>query len=206
MKIVLISDTHNQHNKMNIPDGDILIHAGDFTSQGKIYEITAFNKWLESLTHKHKIIIAGNHDLLFENQPSLAESLITNAIYLNDSGITLENLKFWGSPVSPRFYDWAFNKDRGEAIKRHWDLIPDGIDILITHCPPYGILDKNNEGEHVGCEELSKAIPRIKPKIVVFGHIHEGYGIINQNDISFINACSLNERYRLVNEPVVIEI
>ena len=206
MKIVCISDTHNQHNEINIPEGDILIHAGDFTTLGKFDEITSFNSWLGELPHKHKIIIAGNHDRLFESDPNLAKSLITNAIYLQDSGIEIEGLNIWGTPVSPRFYDWAFNKDRGEEIKKYWDLIPKNTDILITHCPPYNILDMTYSGEYVGCYDLAKKIKVIKPKICIFGHIHQSYGMIKKDGIIYINACSLDEQYKPKHEPIVIEL
>ncbi|MFN8672405.1 MAG: metallophosphatase domain-containing protein [Candidatus Sericytochromatia bacterium] len=150
-KIVCISDTHVQHRSLNLPEGDILIHAGDISRVGKLNEIIEFNSWLGTLNYKHKIIIAGNHDFIFENDYNLSKSLITNAIYLEDSGVEIEEIKFWGSPVSPRFYDWAFNRDRGEDINKHWAKIPKNIDVLITHGPPYGILDKTVSSENVGC-------------------------------------------------------
>lgn len=206
MRIVCISDTHNKHNYIDVPDGDILIHAGDFSSYGKLNEITSFNEWLGGLNHKHKVIIAGNHDLLFEDDPNLASSLITNAIYLQDSGIKIEGLNFWGSPVSPRFYDWAFNKNRGEEIKAYWNLIPKNTDILITHCPPYDILDKTFLEENVGCVDLAKKILEIKPKLSVFGHIHQSYGKIEKNGITYVNASMLNEAYKPVNKAIVIDL
>jgi len=90
--------------------------------------------------------------------------------------VIIEGVKFYGSPWQPRFFDWAFNLDRGEEIKKKWDLIPMDTDVLITHGPPYGILDLTHEGEKVGCEELMKAVLRVQPKIHIFGHIHEAYG------------------------------
>lgn len=206
MKIVCISDTHNQHEAFKIPDGDMLIHAGDFSSSGRLKELTNFNTWLGTLPHKYKIIIAGNHDFLFEREPNLAKSLITNAIYLEDSGIVLEGLKFWGSPVSPRFFNWAFNRSRGKEIKAHWDLIPSDTDVLITHGPPYNILDKVYSGEKVGCVDLYNKIKEVMPKVCIFGHIHEGYGSIVENRVTYINASSVNVRYKPVNEPIVIDL
>lgn len=120
MKIICISDTHNLHKNLKVPDGDILIHAGDMTCVGGIDEIKEFNEWLGTLPHSHKIVIAGNHDIYFEEEPSKSKSLITNAIYLEDSGIIIEGLKIWGSPSSPNYQNWAFNRERGEAIKKHW--------------------------------------------------------------------------------------
>ena len=156
MKIVCISDTHDKHNQLELPDGDMLIHAGDVSSQGKQIQVEAFLKWFSAQPHKHKIFIAGNHDFFFERMPEdYIQSLIPeNVIYLNDSGVTIEGLKIWGSPVQPWFYDWAFNRKRGKDIRKHWDLIPTNTDILITHGPPFGILDATNSGEKVGCEDL----------------------------------------------------
>jgi Icc-related predicted phosphoesterase len=136
------------------------------------------------------VFIAGNHDFFFEEAPlSEINALIpNNVIYLNDSGVHIEGIKIWGSPVQPRFYDWAFNRDRGEHIKKHWDLIPKGTDILITHGPAYGILDLTMDMRQVGCEELRKKVEEIKPKYHVFGHIHESHGIKTEEGTVFINA------------------
>ena len=162
MKIICISDTHNLHKELKIPDGDILIHAGDMTCIGGIYEIKEFNQCLGTLPQRHKIVVAGNNDLYFESVPLLANLLITNAVYLNDSGIEIEGLKIWGSPISPNYQDWAFNRERGEAIRKHWEMIPEDTDILITHCPPFGILGFNNRGIHEGCQDLLEIVQQKK--------------------------------------------
>lgn len=206
MKVVFISDTHSQHEKLDMPEGDLLIHSGDFTTLGKVNEIVGFNDWLGKQPLKHKIIIAGNHDLLFESNNSLARSLITNAIYLENSEVNIEGLKIYGTPVSPRFYNWAFNKERGSEINRYWDMIPNNVDILITHSPPYKILDKSFKGEYCGCEGLLEKIKLVKPKIHCFGHIHESYGILEQDNIKFINSSSLDSKYQPTNKPIVLEI
>ena len=221
MRIVFISDTHDQHDRMlaPIPDGDILIHAGDATMMGRINEIAAFGAWFRNLPHKHKVLVAGNHDWLFEKNPELAIQLLNNGIlninrgddvvYLKDSGAEIAGLKIYGSPWQPTFYDWAFNLDRGEPIKAKWDLIPEGLDILITHGPPMGIHDQitpHMGTEHLGCEELMKAVERVKPKIHVFGHIHGGYGKTPYVYTTFVNASICNEAYKPVNEPIVIDL
>ncbi len=125
---------------------------------------------------------------------------------MNDSGIEIEGIKFWGSPVQPWFYNWAFNRQRGEEIKKHWNLIPDGTNVLITHGPPKGFFDMTTRGENCGCEDLFKAVERIRPQYHLFGHIHEGYGIEMSDGIVFANASVLNEDYRLVNRPIVIDL
>lgn len=206
MKIVCISDTHNQHRKMQIPNGDLLIHAGDLSGHGKESEIEDFNAWLGTLPHKYKVIIAGNHDFLFERNPLKAEKLISNAVYLNDSSVTIEGFKIWGSPISPWFYDWAFNRHRGEDIRKHWDLIAEDTDILITHGPPFGILDETLRGEAVGCEELAAKIELIKPRLHIFGHIHEARGLQKQKETTYINASMVDFYYKPVHQAFVIDL
>lgn len=207
MKLVCISDTHGQHTKLTIPPGDVLIHAGDFTKSGKPEEICEFDDWLSTLPHPHKLVIAGNHDFLFEQDPEHGQELLQHATYLEDTGMTIEGREFWGSPVSPRFFNWAFNRDRGADIMRHWELIPDQVDVLITHTPPHQILDRVFYGGYVGCADLRREIEqRIRPRLVVFGHIHESYGQITQGRTTYINASSLDRRYRPVNAPVVFEL
>jgi Icc-related predicted phosphoesterase len=193
MKIICISDTHNLHEELKIPDGDVLIHAGDMTCVGGMDEIKEFNQWLGTLPHRYKIVIAGNHDLYLESVPSMANVFITNAIYLNDSGIEIEGLKIWGSPISPNYQDWAFNRERGEAIRKHWEMIPQDTDILITHCPPFGILDFNDKGKHEGCQDLLEIVQqKIKPRLHVFGHLHDAHGLDKIGETIFVNASIVN--------------
>lgn len=197
MKLVCLSDTHGRHNDLNVPDGDILLHAGDFTRRGSEAEISDFNTWLGSLPHAHKVVIAGNHDFLFESEPRKARELLSNAEYLEDSGVTLMGLRIWGSPVSPRFFDWAFNRERGNDIHRHWRMIPENTDILLVHTPAQGLLDKIWLGRHVGCEALRHELEtRIKPLLLVCGHIHEDAGHTHWQGIDIINAASLDRRYQ----------
>jgi Icc-related predicted phosphoesterase len=207
MKIGLISDTHTQHkNIRGVEDVDLLIHAGDIGSRGTQAETEDFIAWFNQLDIRYKVFIAGNHDFYMEKTSSslIRSHLNNNTFYLNDDGVVIEGIRIWGSPIQPWFFDWAFNRQRGEEIKVHWDLIPTDTDILITHGPPYGILDKTKHGEHVGCEELLKSVDQIQPKIHVFGHIHEGYGIQKNSFTSFINASVLDVNYRLVNAPITI--
>lgn len=207
MRIVLISDTHAQHRKLQVPRGDMLIHAGDICHRGKSLEVIEdFNAWLKTQSHQYKIVIAGNHDRPFEKYPEQATSLIPEAIYLEDSGIQINGIRIWGSPVSPWFLNMAFNRSRGASIRRHWNEIPFGTDILITHTPPRGIMDKTRLGFNAGCKDLLKAVKEVKPKLHVFGHIHEAYGKYQEGETTFINASMMNKKYVLANEPQVIDL
>ncbi len=208
MKIITISDTHGQHDQLSLPKGDMIIHAGDVSSRGHKSEVDRFLRWYSQLDYKYKIFIAGNHDFYFENTPKqVIEDLIPdNLIYLNDSGIEIEGLKIWGSPIQPWFHNWAFNRQRGVDIKKHWDLIPTDTDFLITHGPPLDILDRTMSGEAVGCKDLLDKVLAIKPQFHLFGHIHEAYGRIGKNGTQFINASVLNLQYQMVNEAVVVEM
>jgi Icc-related predicted phosphoesterase len=208
VRIVCISDTHGQHAKLSVPEGDILIHAGDFAAFGDTpIEIIDFNQWLGTLPHRHKVVIAGNHDWMFERHPDVARELLTNAIYLENSGTELAGLKIWGSPVQPEFNNWAFNVARGAAIRRYWKMIPASTDVLITHGPPYGVLDTAHPTTaHLGCEELAEAVREIKPRLHVFGHIHGGYGAAKSDGTQFVNASVADEAYRLANAPQTFEI
>ena len=207
-KIVCLSDTHNCSEQITVPDGDILIHAGDATNRGTQFEVEEFLKWFSSLPHKHKIFVAGNHDWLYETNNRIARLLTANfnINYLQDSSVEIENLKFYGSPWQLRFYDWAFNLNRGAEMAEKWQMIPNNTDILITHCPPYGILDKTPGGDFAGCEELRLKIEELRLKAHVFGHIHCGYGTIEKSGVKFVNASICDESYNPINSPIIIDI
>lgn len=212
---VIISDTHGQHKgsekKFNFPSADFIIHCGDISGSGKEHVIKEFLDWYSSLDqYKYKIFIAGNHDRLFEDYRIIAKGLLSqysNVIYLEDSGIEIEGIKFWGSPVSKPFNNWAFNKSEAR-LAQHWSAIPDDIDILITHNPPHSIMDYTSfSRENIGSKSLYiEVFKRIKPKIHCFGHVHEEYGIREINGIRFINASLLDDKYELCNLPTVVEL
>lgn len=210
MKIVFFSDTHMKHSAIEIPSCDILVHCGDFTSLGNLDEAQQFCDFLSTIKCHHKIVIAGNHEFCFEKAETKeqAEEIFKSAgvHYLNDSGVEINGIKFWGSPVQPAFASFAFNRKRGEEIKKHWDLIPPGTDVLITHGPPFGVLDSTRSGESVGCKELMNKVKEISPRVHAFGHIHEGYGELSNDQTHFINASSVNSFYLPENNPVVVEL
>ena len=220
MKIICISDTHNKHRQippryLENEDGSIetIIHAGDVSGRGYKNEIQPFLSWYNDLPFKNKILIAGNHDYFFEDaKPEEIKQLLDqypNITYLNDSGVEIDGIKFWGSPVQPWFYNWAFNR-KGADICKHWDLIPLDTDILITHGGPKGIgyLNLTMEGEDVGCPYLLNKISELKNlSLFIQGHIHEGHGVYQFADgATFVNASVLNRQYEMQNRPFVITL
>lgn len=214
MKIVCLSDTHNCNEQIEVPDGDILIHSGDATITGTVEEVKRFSAWFSSLPHKHKIFVAGNHDWLFERNNELARTSINSEIiYLQDSFAEIDGLKIYGSPWQPRFFDWAFNLDRGYELAEKWKMIPMDTDILITHGPPNGILDlvpRRGWDENTGCEELRKRVEEVasfgRLKLHVFGHIHCGYGTHEDFGVKFINASTCDEQYKPTQPPIVADL
>jgi Icc-related predicted phosphoesterase len=225
LKITAISDSHGRHNKLVLPEGDVLVHAGDSTGRGQSGEILPFLDWVEKQDFAHKVIIPGNHDWGFANEPGryLMECQSRSIHLLMESGVELDGVKLWGSAATPWFYSWAFNYRRtleeasrygDQWIKNIWDQIPSDTDVLITHGPPMGILDEvvNVMGESydpprlAGCEELLLAIKRIKPQVHIFGHIHCGYGEKHVDGTSFYNVAVCDEMYCATQAPRSIEI
>ncbi len=208
MKFVAIADSHGKHSNLVLPKGDVIIHAGDVSKKGEENEVIDFLNWFKGLDYKHKIFIAGNHDFFFErtSQEIIEKLMPENVIYLCDNGVTIENIKIWGSPITPWFFNWAFNRHRGDSISRHWELIPSNTDLLITHGPAFCKLDKTKNGQNVGCENLLNTIRKIKPKIHISGHIHESYGQIYTSTTKFINASVLDENYALKNAPITFDL
>jgi len=236
-KITLISDTHTKHNQLSttkslrkmdqpldLPGGDILIHAGDFMSSGyNPMEAVMFFKWFDEIdNYDTKVLIAGNHDRWIQDENEEARRLISDFYptieYLQDEELALyfdgpngdmpeENVRIYGSPWQPEFHNWAFNLPRnGEEMKTKWDAIPDNTDILITHGPPFGHLDiPGGNTIRVGCEMLRYRVDEIKPKIHVFGHIHGSWGHYFDGHTHFFNASVLDERYSYTHAPFTFE-
>jgi Icc-related predicted phosphoesterase len=216
LNITLISDTHNKHNELtrDMIGGDILIHAGDISSVGYLYQVRNFLEWFDKQPYTHKIFIAGNHDFCFETH--ISENAVVDILnkfgdvtYLMDNSVEIEGVKIYGSPWQARFYDWAFNLDRNSnELNSKWELIPDDTDILITHGPAWGYVDKViGKTESLGCELLVRHIKdRVKPTLHVCGHIHSGRGHRFDGVTNFINASVLDEEYNYRYKPLNITL
>jgi Icc-related predicted phosphoesterase len=212
MKLVCISDTHGDHRQLSLPDGDVLLHTGDITAHGTADDLDDFLDWFGSQSHTHRVFVAGNHDTFLEvsAQETQDRARAAGVVWLNDSGIQIDGVSFWGSPVTLRFHDWSFMRDPGEDIDRHWRLIPGHTDVLLTHGPPLGILDAveraNGLIEHTGCGSLLAVTQQIKPKLHIFGHIHEGRGEVVRDGVRYLNVSSMDMHYRIRHEPVVVDL
>jgi Icc-related predicted phosphoesterase len=216
MKICLISDTHNKHRELKIPENiDMIIFAGDISFRGEISIISDFANWMKDLPIQHKIVIAGNHDRSFEdNRHDIVVKLLHEAgiTYLQDNSITIDGLNIYGSPWQPAFCNWSFNAERGKEIAAIWSKIPDSTHILVTHGPPKGVLDlvENDYGgfDHIGCEDLMNRIDQLKElKLSTFGHLHlQGAQKAILNGIIFVNAAMCDEQYKITREPVIVDI
>ncbi len=182
-----------------------MLHAGDLTVHGSLADVRHFNRWLQGLPHRHKVVIAGNHDFCFERELEAARAEVTVAHYLQDEALELEGIKIYGSPWQPRFFDWAFNLDRGPALARVWAKIPEDTDVLITHGPPLGHGDRTFDGREVGCADLKERLKIVRPRLHLFGHIHEGYGVTKDEHTTYVNASICDLRYQPVHEPVVFD-
>lgn len=196
MRIVCISDTHNWNEQLVVPDGDVLIHAGDSTSVGDINELEAFANWFRSFPHKHKVLIAGNHERTLDPRNALygpSREIVEEFTYLFDSGVTIDGVNFYGTPWQFNLHHWGFHTVSPE---RKWAGIPDDTHILITHIPPKGIQDMTSYGVSLGCPYLTRRVYEVKPKLHVFGHVHESNGIHEENGTHFVNAASITRQYR----------
>ena len=211
MKLVCISDTHGFHPFLDMPEGDVLIHCGDWCKDfGNVQEMKAFADWVEALPYASKIVIAGNHDFPAQDNDARCKGNFKKRgiHYLKDSGVEIDGQVFWGSPWQPEFGGLAFNLPRGERLWDKWRRIPLNTDVLVTHGPPFGILDNATSPEDlfgqdnpVGCRQLLRRVKQVRPKVHCFGHVHVSPGVVDQGETTFINAAICKGHLSMGSKP-----
>lgn len=205
MKVCCLSDTHGF--LPDVPDCDLLLLGGDYCRGhgDPFWYHRQFSPWIAGLAKRMKVIgVAGNHDKIFEEFPDSVPKM--DWTYLQDSGVEWQGLNIYGSPWQPRFYDWSFNADEPQ-LERIWEKIPANTDILLLHGPPHGYGDFSPYGrEHTGSPSLLRKIQDIRPKLVVAGHIHSGYGRYEIGPTVFVNASYVDEQYNPAHPPTIVEI
>lgn len=213
MRLVCISDTHGALDAVSLPDGDVLVHAGDATKRGTLTELQHFGEQLAALRARFSAIIfaPGNHDFVCEREPAASRAALAAATVLCDEATTVAGVRVYGSPWQPWFFGWAFNfprDDGGEVARATWARIPLDVELLLTHGPPHGILDRTILGESVGCTALRDRLPSLNAlRLHVFGHIHEAYGTATDaRGVRYVNASICTRRYEPLNAPVVIDL
>lgn len=212
-RVVCMSDTHGKHRKIRVPDGDIIVMAGDAASWGRLSGLWDFFDWFAELPHEHKIVVAGNHDAIFEDNPDLARSRVPPGVqYLEAEGCEVEGLKIWGAPWAPRFAEtWqAFCLPR-KKLKKKWAQMPKGLDISISHGPPSGVgktifSSVGGGGRDVGDDALREAILEKQPRLHVCGHVHVWHGAGTIGKTKVISAPICNIGHEIVKSPIVVDL
>jgi len=201
---VVVSDTHNMAAKVKLPAGDVLIHCGDATGSGTEKEVFKFSSWMAHQldNFRYAIFVPGNHDFLFERHPGHAVGLMPERCHvLMDRAIEIDRFRFYGTPEQPEFCGWAFNKYE-EQLKPIYAAIPTDVDVLITHSPPWSILDRCKDGRCVGSINLLEVVQQRAPQYHCFGHIHESYGVEKHGKTTYINAATCDVDYVPNNAPI----
>ena len=218
MRILAISDTHSHHRKLNLPEADMIISAGDWSFKGEPEIVEDFIDWMAELPYKSKVCIMGNHELAYDKNPSrpkklsaLAKMKDAGIHYLENNEVVIEGLNIWGSPITPFFHNWAWNYQRGPEIAEVWSKIPEDTNILITHGPPYGKLDrveKWNGTSNEGCKDLKERVQQLKHlKLHIFGHMHlQGGQMLEVDGVKYWNAAVCDEQYKPINNIIVVDI
>ena len=217
VRTVVISDTHNKHKGLpQLPEGDLLIHCGDATMKGSAAEIDAFAEWFGGLPFRYKIFVPGNHDTGLVIQANDSDELLKSRKKLEDVCVVLcdetrivAGLKIYGTPWTPFISESMKGayQDRAGTLKSHYESMPDNLDILVSHGPPYGYGDRAFIGRHVGDRELLEVVKAKRPRFHFCGHIHEGYeSLVTKEGIVFANASSTNLLYRTDHAVLTFDV
>lgn len=203
MRIVAVADTHLYHGDLRVPDGDVFVHAGDMCRGGSLAELADAAAWVRGLPHALKIVVAGNHDWCFVREPEAARAALgPDVVYLEDSGHDAPGLRAWGTPWQPAYGGWAFNLPRGAPLAEKWARIPEGLDVLITHGPPQGFGDRSWTSVRGGCVDLRARVEAVRPRVHLFGHIHEDGGAWTHAGTTYVNCTT----WECERRPTVIDL
>lgn len=203
MRIVAVADTHTFESDLVVPDGDVFLHAGDMLRSGSLEELEGVAEWILALPHRHKVIVAGNHDWCFLRERGAATALLgADVTYLQDEGVILDGVSFYGAPWQPEYHSWAFNLPRGAPLAERWARIPANTDVLITHGPPATIGDRTPTAGRAGCDDLLARVRTVRPKLHLFGHIHQDGGGWRHGETYFANVTT----WECERAPTVIDL
>jgi Icc-related predicted phosphoesterase len=209
VSIAVMADTHG-YTLRDVPIADVVIHSGDACAKGTIEEFRKFSEWFDSLPHRHKIFVPGNHDRCVEVDPRTAERLMPNVTFLTGRSVEVAGLTIWGGPWTPGDGRWAYNSRSAVEARDLWGAIESRVDVVVTHGPPRGILDGFTHGwrpMRAGCRELRRAIVANRPQLHVFGHIHECGGRSRVvRGVRYLNAAVVDSKYRLVRGASVVNL
>ena len=208
MRLVIISDTHGKHEELGVLSGDVLIHCGDFCDGFKVDEaaLRRIDDWFARQSFSLIMCVGGNHDFAAEERFCRGRTVFENAVYLQDSSHSFHGVSFYGAPWVPMLAGWAFYLPDPEISER-WRLIPAQTDVLITHTPPWRILDSPRVATvHAGCPHLRTRVEDVSPRIHCFGHNHASHGRRDTPSTTFLNASVIGVDYHVTNSPFVIEL
>ncbi len=207
MRLVIISDTHNQHEELGVLHGDVLIHCGDIGNGfGRtVGEVDSLDDWFSRQDFKRILCIGGNHDFQLEDRVGTRNPVLHHALYLQDEDVTIEGLHFYGAPWTPELATWAFYLPP-DMMRAKWDLIPERTDILITHTPPLDVLDRNRHGRACGCPDLGWRLTDLHPRIHCFGHVHASGGVLEIGGTTYVNASMVDSSYKIARRPYEFDL
>ncbi len=202
-RVTVISDTHCRHSEIKMPAGDLLIHCGDMFDlfSRTPQRVSAIDSWFGKQSFEKIIVTGGNHDRQIEAELAHRSQPLANAHFLNEGLIEFRGLKIFAAAWVPYLSKHAFYKDQS-ALAKVWAGVPSDIDILVTHTPPQGILDKSRAGQSLGCPSLADEMQRISPRVHCFGHVHASAGHQRIGDTLFINASSIESGTGRIRQPI----
>ncbi len=207
MRLTIISDTHRRHDELGTLSGDVLIHCGDMFDlfERNSSDRDDIDRWFSRQRFDVILCIGGNHDHLLAHRGHGAGQPFRHAIYLEEQTLVHKGIAFYGTPWVPLLQGHAFYASEDE-LKEKWSRIPAATDVLITHTPPAGILDRSSRGQDFGCRHLARCVTRIAPRVHCFGHVHSSGGVREAGGTTYVNASSVDRPHNALRHPVQIDV